>query len=386
MAGRPPLPIGSWGEFSEPVELTPGTWMVLAKFRDADGVTRRVKRTGSTPNKAKTLLRKALVERRDAALGEEIDPDTKMSEIGERWLAEFERLVEQGTRQVTSLDQYRQQWDKRIKKAIGGLSAREFTVGRAHGFLTRVAADSPSNAKTCRTVLSGICGYATPRGAMKANPIRDAGRIEAKPKRATRGITAAEILDFHGKLVASELATRWSLPDLTTFMAATGCRIGEALAVSWDEVDFTAGTVELAHRIIRPKGRGLTRAENTKRASGDRVLGLPSWAITMLKRRKLAAKPGTVPVFPDIFGGWRDPSNTRRALRQVRESAGYEWLTSHAYRRGVATLLDSGGATARAVADQLGHAQVSMTQDRYLTRKASNDQAVAILESAVPFQ
>jgi integrase len=63
--------------------------------------------------------------------------------------------------------------------------------------------------------------------------------------------------------------------------------------------------------------------------------------------------------------------------------AGYEWLTSHAYRRGVATLLDSGGATARVVADQLGHAQVSMTQDRYLTRRASNEGAVAILESAI---
>lgn len=123
--------------------------------------------------------------------------------------------------------------------------------------------------------------------------------------------------------------------------------------------------------------------ENTKRATGDRALGLPSWALTMLKRRKLAAKPGCVPVFPDALGGWRDPSNTRRVLRQVRTDAGYEWLTSHAYRRGVATLLDSGGATARAVAGQLGHAHVSMTQDRYLTRKASNDGAVAILESAI---
>jgi integrase len=385
MAGRPPLPIGSWGAiYTE--ELAPGRWMARAQFRDADGITRTVKRHGTTESKAKTALRKALAERRDTALGEEISPDTKMAQIGELWLREFERLVEQGSRSPTSLDQYRQQWTKRIKKAVGELRAREFTVGRAHGFLTKVAADSPSNAKTCRTVLSGICAYATPRGAMDTNPLRDAGRIEAKTKRPTRGLTAEEILDFHGKLMDSEIASRWSLPDLTTFMAATGCRIGEALAVSWDQVDFTAGTVELAHRMIRPKGQGLVRAENTKRASGDRVLGLPSWAITMLKRRKLAATPGCAPTFPDIFGGYRDPSNTRRALRQVRESAGYEWLTSHAYRRGVATLLDSGGATARAVADQLGHAQVSMTQDKYMTRKASNEGAVAILESAVPFQ
>jgi integrase len=65
---------------------------------------------------------------------------------------------------------------------------------------------------------------------------------------------------------------------------------------------------------------------------------------------------------------------------------GYGWLTSHAYRRGVATILDSGGATARAVADQLGHAQVSMTQNHYLARQVSNAGAVAILEQAVGFE
>jgi integrase len=49
----------------------------------------------------------------------------------------------------------------------------------------------------------------------------------------------------------------------------------------------------------------------------------------------------------------------------------------------VAKILDNGGATARAVADQLGHAKVSMTQDNYLERGLSNAGNARILESAV---
>src|SRR5690348_16283750 len=40
-------------------------------------------------------------------------------------------------------------------------------------------------------------------------------------------------------------------------------------------------------------------------------------------------------------------------------------VTSHTFRRTVATLMDEAGLSARAAADQLGHAKVSMTQDHY---------------------
>ena len=102
----------------------------------------------------------------------------------------------------------------------------------------------------------------------------------------------------------------------------------------------------------------------------------------MLKRRKLASG-GAVPVFPNSKGEWQRPRSVENALARVRGRIGYDWLTTHAYRRGVATILDTGGATARAVSDQLGHAQVSMTQDVYLSRGVSNADNVAILESVV---
>ncbi|MCE0765819.1 tyrosine-type recombinase/integrase [Pseudonocardia kujensis] len=60
--------------------------------------------------------------------------------------------------------------------------------------------------------------------------------------------------------------------------------------------------------------------------------------------------------------------------------AGYDWVTSHVYRKTVATLMDQAGLTARQAADQLGHSKVSMTQDNYFGRKVARTGAAAVLE------
>jgi integrase len=41
---------------------------------------------------------------------------------------------------------------------------------------------------------------------------------------------------------------------------------------------------------------------------------------------------------------------------------------THSFRNTVATLIDDGGLSARMGANCLGHAEVSMTQDRYMSR------------------
>jgi integrase len=56
------------------------------------------------------------------------------------------------------------------------------------------------------------------------------------------------------------------------------------------------------------------------------------------------------------------------------------WITSHAFRKTTATILDDAGQTARQIADQLGHARPSLTQDVYMGRKAKNPAAADALE------
>jgi integrase len=61
-------------------------------------------------------------------------------------------------------------------------------------------------------------------------------------------------------------------------------------------------------------------------------------------------------------------------------------VTSQSFRKTTATSLDEAGLSARPVADQLGHARPSMTQDVYIGRRVRNGRAAHALESAIPEQ
>jgi len=119
----------------------------------------------------------------------------------------------------------------------------------------------------------------------------------------------------------------------------------------------------------------------TKTESGERTLPLPEFALAMLRRRGAGGESG--PLFPDSLGGWRDPSNTLRDLRKARGTDGFAWVTSHVFRKTCATILDEAGVSARSVADQLGHARPSMTQDVYLSRSVVNRANAAALDAAM---
>ena len=158
--------------------------------------------------------------------------------------------------------------------------------------------------------------------------------------------------------------------------------IGEAIGVDWSSIDLDHATVEIDYKVMRVKGRGLQRVRRTKSDAGHRTLPLPVFAVHMLERRA-AASGGTGPLFPDSRGGWRDPSNVSRELREARGSGEFAWVTSHVFRKTCATLLDEGELSARQIADQLGHAKVSMTQDNYLGRRLTSRGTAETLDRAI---
>jgi integrase len=84
-------------------------------------------------------------------------------------------------------------------------------------------------------------------------------------------------------------------------------------------------------------------------------------------------------VFPSPRGKLRDPSNTTKALRSALDRAGFEWATSHTFRRTAATLMDQRGLTAREIAGQLGHASPSITTDVYMDRRPATTRAAEVL-------
>lgn len=201
---------------------------------------------------------------------------------------------------------------------------------------------------------------------LRHNPVREVARLEQGRRKATRALSVEEAATLLAMLDASELAQRRDLPDLMRFLLATGVRIGEALALQWDAVDLDAQVVRIDWTVARVRGRGLVRKE-VKTATSERDLRLPDWCVAILRRRAAGQGPDAL-VFTDSKGGLRDVGNTGKDLRKARGDE-FAWVTSHTARKTVATLLDGQGLSARAIADQLGHARPSMTQDVYMGRK-----------------
>jgi integrase len=62
---------------------------------------------------------------------------------------------------------------------------------------------------------------------------------------------------------------------------------------------------------------------------------------------------------------------------------GFPDVTSHSFRKSVATMIDDAGLSARIGADQLGHAKVSMTQDKYMRRGKIHAVVADLLDRAI---
>ncbi|MGW0518229.1 site-specific integrase [Crossiella sp. NPDC003009] len=379
--GRPPLPVGTAGQVR--IYPTKNGYRACCKFRDFDGITRPIERHGKTKGKAQDALREAIRDRVLIDVSAEINANTTVKDLGNAWFAELkERDIPpaEGT-----LRAYRDRLDKQVFPELGALRIREVTVSRVDRVVKGVRKKhGPSVAKVTRTVLSGLFGMAVRHDAMDSNPARDVAAIQVQPKKPTQALELVEARELRAKIHASKQARDWDLPDLTDFMLATGLRIGEAAAVTWDALDLDGGTVEVGGTVVRVRGVGLVIQPKTKTKAGFRKLELPGWMVATLKRRKRVAEPNQWGVvFTAPLGGLRDPSNTQADLRVIFKAAGFEWVTSHVYRKTVATLMDEAGLTARQAADQLGHAKVSMTQDNYFGRRRASTGAKAVLECVV---
>ena len=81
--------------------------------------------------------------------------------------------------------------------------------------------------------------------------------------------------------------------------------------------------------------------KQTKTRSGERKLVLTWSAVAVLRRRFITGARLDQPVFPDTRGGFRDPNNVRRELREARGAGELSWA-SHTFRKTAATMLDEG--------------------------------------------
>lgn len=362
----------------------PSPFMARVRFRGFDGRVRFVERRAKTARAAKKALRAELEEQLRRGPGTQLSPSSTFEDVAKLWLARVEQLAGMGQRSPATVETYRRQLEGHVLPRVGGLKLRELSTP----VVDRVILDLHQNvgaatARTCRSIISGIMGLAVRQGAVLANPTREIERLEGQARREPRALTAEEQALWFLGLGQDEVAQRQDLVDFSAFLLATGLRIGEALAVLWEEVDLDAGLLTVSSTLIRVTGKGLLR-KRTKSKAGQRVLMLPRWCTVMLRQRTEIGVAPYEPVFATADAGFRDPRNVSRNLAMARERLGFGWVTAHSWRKTMATVLDTNGASARMIADQLGHSRVSMSLDFYVGRKSADPRVLAALEAADP--
>ena len=365
--GRAPLPIGTSGQvtFSGPK----GKITALTRFRDFDGVTRRVSAQGTSKAAADAALKEKLKARTHLG-GLELTRDSTIKELSERWLPTL-------TQSQATQDSYRQKVERYIIPGMGAWRLWEATTGRCEAFLTTLQATAPSMASQSRVVLSLMLGLAVRYDILDTNPVREV-MMQQGEKKHVSALTVEEVQELRRHIAqwASDKPGRASTLDAMDMFLATGLRPGELLALQFSDVDWHKGTIAVTGTVKRDSVNGLHRQAFPKSESGKRVLTLPLFGVELLRRRK-ATTSGDL-IFPNRNGDPIEPANFRRLWREAR---GETWaaVKPSSFRKAVATLIERESGSLIA-ARQLGHSSDAITKKHYIERNRNAPDSSLILE------
>lgn len=384
---RPPLPIGTWGEIS--VSGESGRWRASARYRGRDGRTRTYSRWRKTKGAARQALLDHFAGMQDADRTGDLTPESRVSALLEHWMTGWESAQ---PRKPATVRTYRRAVQLATER-VGGLRVMESTTARLDGAVRGVReAHGIETGRQVGNVLRQAFAHALRLGVVPANPALGVSTVRAQ-RDPVRAMTAEEVQALR------EAAKRWEaepvkgtrpwVKEIATaidVMLGTGVRIGELLAIRWQDLDLSTvpASVSVGGTVTRALDGGMIRQEAPKSEASQRTLYLPHFVTRELRewRKDREAGPDD-PVFPSQWGRWRDPSGFRRDFRAVREIAGLTWVTPHTIRKTVATQVYRADGLAHA-GGQLGHAEVGVTSQHYVERvNAGPVEVVALLDAFV---
>lgn len=368
--GRPPLPPGTWGNIKVGKERSK-RWKAGAKYKDHDGVTRKVRRWGKTKEQARNDLLEALRDRARHSADGDIKPETKVKDAAAIWLT----AVDDSDKAARTKQEYRDTWNRYLVSKIGEWRVCDIRVSTVNRVITEVRDHNGRGAAThVKVVLSGIFAMVVRHDALNDNPVKEIESLGRRKRKKQRTVNASNIGRVLGLFHDSEEATAWDLVDMIDVLSGLGCRIGELLALRCGRnADYECGLLSIDGTVIRVTGEGLFIQEYTKSGAGMRTIRPPTWVMDILKQREAEAE--TPYLFPSLARTLRDPDNTRKYLRKVVAGTEFEGLHPHDFRHYVADVLDRAGLNAREIADYLGHERISTTQEDYMERGVVGEQA-----------
>ncbi|MFI8204456.1 tyrosine-type recombinase/integrase [Streptomyces sp. NPDC085937] len=204
---------------------------------------------------------------------------------------------------------------------------------------------------------------------------RNVARIVETPT-----VTPKEVrpLDSAEARILLKTARAHRLYALWLLLVSTGLRRGEALALTWSDIDLMNRQLRVRRNVQRIRRELLFGTPKTTRSV--RTVSVPRHLVRALtqhreqqeRERKVAGKkwqpaPGQPDglIFTTQTGRVIDPRSLNRMLTILCRDANVRRVRVHDLRHTCASLLLSRGVDARTIMETLGHSTITMTLDTY---------------------
>lgn len=322
----------------------------------------------STKKEAKLALSRLKLDYEENGLKK--SENETFRQVYELWLETYKTTVKEVTFIKTEI-----KFNKWILPVYGEMRIKEVNVKRAQQVVNTWANDTEQY-KVLHSTAKRIFEYAINLGLLQYNPLAHV----MMPKRVSKALSS-NIIKVYNK---EQLKTLFNYVNslepnysndynkvLLRFLFYSGCRISEALALDWSDINFDNNTVLINKTLSQTKHGYKISDPKTDKSAAE--IALDSETMSMLKKwqvnqRKYMLNLGiTDPTM--IFCGIYKQIITHHAIYArmltITDKANIPFLGIHVTRHTHASLLLDAGADMKEVQDRLRHASISMTMDTY---------------------
>lgn len=305
------------------------------------------------------------------------------------WIVQYEKTVEESTFVKT-----KELFKNHILPAMGDYRIDKIDVDVCQKHVDEWATKL-KNFRKVKSYAARVIDFAIKRGYIETNPFTYVDMPVATSKKVTVN-TEDEAENFYTReqlikfLSCLEQESNYKAYALFRLLAFSGMRKGEALALTWNDLNFTTNELRINKALSRGKDNKLyvkstkTGVARTIKMDDNTVAILKEWK---KKQKQEYLKLGFNTLQPKqlIFSNERNeylqPTKTRKWIVHVQDKYDLGTITTHGLRHTHCSLLFEAGASIKEVQDRLGHTDVQTTMNIYthVTKEAKEE---AILKFA----